>query len=243
MLPDILELAQNLNEARTADDLAQVFGRHCLQAGALSFSIALGPRADQHLSDSYPRGWLESLYARDLVRRHHAIRHLETGSLDPFVHGYAIDRASEDLTHDQKLVEIEAFEYFRRQTALFLPLRDGRTGDTGFVSIGFGDDEIAFRQRLHEEDDRLRLAAHLVFAHTLRLGDAESGAEASPLTRRELDVLSYLAAGYRTGRIADQLGLSEVTVNLHITNARIKLKALTRAQAVAIAVTRGWVSP
>lgn len=243
MLPDILELAQHLNAAKTSQELTQVFGRYCLGAGALSFNISLGPRLDQHLSDSYPDGWLESLYARDLVSHHNGMRHVESGSLDPYLYGYALDKDAEALTREHKLIEVEAFDYFQRRSAVLMPLKDGVSGETGFVAIGFGDDPAAFAERLRQQGDALQLAANLAFAHSGRFDSAQPDASGSPLTRRELDVLSYLAAGYRTGRIADQLGLSEVTVNLHITNARIKLKALTRAQAVAIAVIRGWVKP
>jgi DNA-binding CsgD family transcriptional regulator len=45
-----------------------------------------------------------------------------------------------------------------------------------------------------------------------------------------------IAEGHRVGRIADRLSIAEVTVGLHLKNARKKLKARTMAEAVAKAV-------
>lgn len=46
--------------------------------------------------------------------------------------------------------------------------------------------------------------------------------------------MDFLAEGYRTKSIARELGLAEVTVELHLKNARTKLGALTRDQALML---------
>lgn len=61
------------------------------------------------------------------------------------------------------------------------------------------------------------------------------------LSPRETEVISLLAKGMRTGQIGECLGIRCVTVDLHIRNARKKLNAATREQAVAIAVARDIV--
>ncbi len=61
------------------------------------------------------------------------------------------------------------------------------------------------------------------------------------LSAREREVLQLLADGHRNDRIADYLGLSEVTVRKHFRSARLKLGAATRDQALAIAARRGIV--
>lgn len=60
-------------------------------------------------------------------------------------------------------------------------------------------------------------------------------------TARERQVLELLAGGRTDGQIADLLGLSPATVQTHVRNAKAKLGARTRAQAVAIAMRRGLV--
>ena len=59
------------------------------------------------------------------------------------------------------------------------------------------------------------------------------------LTARELDVLRLIREGYRNKQIADQLTISENTVNFHIKNLMEKLRANDRTHAVTIALRRG----
>ena len=62
-----------------------------------------------------------------------------------------------------------------------------------------------------------------------------------PLTAREVECLSGLAEGLKYSEISKLLEISEPTVALHVSNARRKLGAATREQAVAIAVRNGWL--
>ncbi len=59
------------------------------------------------------------------------------------------------------------------------------------------------------------------------------------LTPRERDVLCLRAHGMSTGRIAETLGLAEVTVRKHFSSARSKMGANTRDQALVLALLRG----
>lgn len=61
------------------------------------------------------------------------------------------------------------------------------------------------------------------------------------LTARELDVLRLIREGYRNKQIADQLTISENTVNFHIKNLMEKLRANDRTHAVTIALRRGML--
>jgi len=59
------------------------------------------------------------------------------------------------------------------------------------------------------------------------------------LTPRELEVLRLIRDGNRNKQIADQLSISETTVNYHIKNIVDKLQANDRTHAVTIALRRG----
>ena len=61
----------------------------------------------------------------------------------------------------------------------------------------------------------------------------QGGDDALNLTARESDALSWVAEGKSDWEIAVILGLSETTVRFHVDNARKKLGAVNRAQAVA----------
>jgi DNA-binding CsgD family transcriptional regulator len=62
------------------------------------------------------------------------------------------------------------------------------------------------------------------------------------LSSRERECLEGLARGLDNEKVGRSLGIAVPTVAMHLANARRKLGALTREQAVAIAVARGIVS-
>jgi len=66
---------------------------------------------------------------------------------------------------------------------------------------------------------------------------------ASPLTARELEILSYVARGYINKQVAHKLGVSEQTIKNHMTSVLRKLDANDRTQAVVLALHYGWISP
>lgn len=59
------------------------------------------------------------------------------------------------------------------------------------------------------------------------------------LTPRELEVLELIREGNKNKQIADQLAISETTVNFHIKNIVGKLQANDRTHAVTLALRRG----
>jgi PAS domain S-box-containing protein len=76
------------------------------------------------------------------------------------------------------------------------------------------------------------------------VGSTDSNSEPAGGRRpsaRELEVLSLLAGGATDPQIAKDLGLSPATVQTHVRNAKAKLGARTRAQAVAIVLERGLI--
>ena len=70
-----------------------------------------------------------------------------------------------------------------------------------------------------------------------------SGAPPRVPTARERQILTLLAEGATDGQIARNLQLSPATVQTHVRNAKAKLGARTRAQAVALALTQGIILP
>ncbi len=59
---------------------------------------------------------------------------------------------------------------------------------------------------------------------------------------REREVLKLLATGATDPQIAEMLELSPATIQTHVRNAKSKLGARTRAQAVAIALSDGLIT-
>ena len=73
-----------------------------------------------------------------------------------------------------------------------------------------------------------------------RFAEREPARPRAP-SNRECEVLALLAGGRTDGQIAELLELSPATVQTHVRNAKAKLGARTRAQAVAIAFQRGLI--
>lgn len=85
------------------------------------------------------------------------------------------------------------------------------------------------------EIDKIRQEQYLELRLALmalrgRLGTAAT----AKLSNRERQVMDLLAVGLRTKSIAGQLGIAEVTVELHLKNVRTKLGALTRDHALLL---------
>jgi DNA-binding CsgD family transcriptional regulator len=76
---------------------------------------------------------------------------------------------------------------------------------------------------------------------TLMASHAEKIPSDIALTLREIQCLQGLAQGMSNRDIAEHLAITLPTVALHIANARRRLGAQTREQAVAIAVARHMV--
>jgi DNA-binding NarL/FixJ family response regulator len=62
-----------------------------------------------------------------------------------------------------------------------------------------------------------------------------------PISPRELEVLSLMAAGKRNKEIAGELSIAEDTVKMHVRNVLSKLQVNDRTEAVTIALRRGII--
>jgi DNA-binding CsgD family transcriptional regulator len=114
---------------------------------------------------------------------------------------------------------------------------------------GFGGFTFASRLRAREATrwardmmPDLKLAVQFADVRMLQLAREREAARIS-LSPREREVLLWLAAGYRNDRIAERMRISNPTVELHLANARRKLNAATREQALALALLLGAISP
>jgi DNA-binding NarL/FixJ family response regulator len=63
------------------------------------------------------------------------------------------------------------------------------------------------------------------------------------LNRREIQTLTWVARGATSADIARKLKLSKRTIDFHVHNARIKVRARTRSEAVHKAIVDGLIKP
>jgi DNA-binding NarL/FixJ family response regulator len=67
--------------------------------------------------------------------------------------------------------------------------------------------------------------------------------KAEKLNPREVEVLTLVARGNTSAQIAKKLRLSKRTVDFHMDNARVKLRAANRIEAVVSATHHGLIKP
>jgi len=106
-----------------------------------------------------------------------------------------------------------------------------RSGAAGYVLKSMPQDELlAVIRSVHAGKRQVPAEVAVLLAE--HMGEED-------LTPRELQVLQLIRDGSKNKQIADQLSISENTVNFHIKNIVDKLGANDRTHAVTIAVRRG----
>jgi Response regulator containing a CheY-like receiver domain and an HTH DNA-binding domain len=106
-----------------------------------------------------------------------------------------------------------------------------RSGASGYVLKSMPQDVLlAVIRSVHE--GRRHVPAEVAALLAEHFGEEH-------LTPRELEVLQLIRDGCKNKQVADQLSISENTVNFHIKNIVDKLGANDRTHAVTIAVRRG----
>jgi DNA-binding NarL/FixJ family response regulator len=106
-------------------------------------------------------------------------------------------------------------------------------GAQGYVAKGIVREELLETIRgVHMGKRRLPAAVAQKLAE--HMGD-------EPISPRELEVLSLMAAGKRNKEIAGELSIAEDTVKMHVRNILSKLQVNDRTEAVTSALRRGII--
>jgi LuxR family transcriptional regulator, quorum-sensing system regulator SdiA len=118
----------------------------------------------------------------------------------------------------------------------------GRSGLLGSLSIGGVPVDLS-----PVELSLFCTVTHKAFWRLLELrGEAEAldspTLMETPLTRRELEILHYLADGMTSIEISKLLSISNHTVDWYMNGIQDKLKAKNRQQAVALAFRYGLIT-
>jgi len=184
--------------------------------------------------------WLSYYYARELHQLDPHVTLIRQGNVLPYRWG---DAQVEAITDDRALITAEESREAGLRSALCVPLTgpfDPRQAVAG-MTLGSSLNEQELSRRVGSGAPYLTALAHVF--HNLSLGTLlREAAGAGTLTPRERECPSFLAAGLRPDRIAERMGLARVTIDLHLANARRRLKARTLAEAVAKAMTYGQLT-
>jgi DNA-binding NarL/FixJ family response regulator len=113
-------------------------------------------------------------------------------------------------------------------------------GASGYLLKTADPDEIiaGIRDVIHGASALSSPIAKMILEGFSRYGPVE---EIEPLTSREEDVLRYLVRGLIKKEIADELGISQHTVDMHLRSVYRKLHVRSQTEAVSKALRQGLV--
>jgi DNA-binding NarL/FixJ family response regulator len=183
-----------------------------------------------------------ALIAEDLVERGYEV-HLAGDGREGFA---AILKDMPDLVlSDISMPVMSGFEILERLTALAPRFRN-----MPFVFLtALSDRDNELRGRQLGADDYVTkpidfdVLATIITARLAGVARMELWPKLVDLNDREVEALTWVARGKTSAEIAQILGLSKRTIDFHIDNARSKLGAATRTQAVIKAADGGLIEP
>lgn len=158
--------------------------------------------------------------------------------VDPVLTGIG-HMEGQDYLSDAALEQVaQGSESLNIRTGLSITLCPDQTGAGIGLNLMSNHSVAEFSQLRAEQEAVWRAWCQLTYAG---LSKQPAPLPVAILSVRESDCLALVADGLRTNEIAYRLGISDGTVEMHTRNARAKLGAKTRDQAVAIAVRSGLV--
>jgi DNA-binding NarL/FixJ family response regulator len=159
--------------------------------------------------------------------------------LDPPLRGATVDEACARLINAQPNTATLAL---LTEPAPDLVRRVCRSGARGVFEIGISRAEL--HATLRQIDAGEVVVQPSLVRHLLEDRGEETPEEwrAITLNNRELTALQLLARGYTSKQIAPLLDTTAKAIDMTIERSRRRLGAITRAQAVAMAIRRGLIT-
>jgi len=190
---------------------------------------------------NFPDWYQESYEREDFSKTDPVVAHC-VGAIFPRYIGLDCLDGWPDIDDDGLRITRLAADAGMRSGVVF-PLRS--PGPRGLAGLSLSG-SMRFRElerHFSAIGDLLRVAAFGAHAYMQLHLDRSAPGPSISLTPRESECLRWTARGLSAKQIGRQLGLSDRTVESHLSKAMVKLGAVSRAQAVAAAMSAGLVSP
>ncbi|SEL34678.1 transcriptional regulator, LuxR family [Roseivivax marinus] len=164
---------------------------------------------------------------------------------DPTLHKASRSVAPVDwgrLARDDDFVTLfsEATDFGISDRGLTVPIR-GPMGECGLLSVTRDCSDREWIALKTEVMPRLQHAAVHLHDAVMRTDPMTAALNRFELSQREREVLQWAALGKTQQDIADIVGISHRTVEVHLRSARTKLSALTTPQAVGRGIALGLI--
>jgi LuxR family transcriptional regulator, quorum-sensing system regulator BjaR1 len=231
------DLIDQLDRFTTIEQVMGRFSNALSDFGYTSFLITGVPEPPQRLDpyvllNGWPKGWTEH-YNKSNYYRDDPVAAWCRRTVNPF----EWSEVPIDATRAPKAAEVmRAARDFGMKKGFLVPIMRGSGFQACVTMAGERPDyEPAAKRTLH----LISMYAHARCAALLGYGP--DGHRRHALTAREREVLAWTAEGKSSWEIGEILGLSERTVNWHAEQAKKKLDAVNRTQAVIKALRLGEI--
>ncbi len=235
---DTISVIDEIESQEDAQCALSAFGKFITQFGF--DSILIGQLVNPILKQkhelpialsTWPEEWAERWLKKGYII-HDPITQYLLKSRKPFLWSTAYKHASQF----GKTIINESREFDFKDGIVF-PITTG-TGPLGCVSIGA--DKIDLKST---EWAILELVAIHCYMHIECLCGRLEQSVMAHLSKRETEVLHYVAEGKTNWEIAKILNLSEHSIKEYLHNTALKLNSTNRAHAVSLAIQRGYIIP
>ncbi len=234
MREDLIDLGSEIRSAESfVTFLNQICDRFELDHAAYAGTNPVSGTVHGYVN--YPDAWKRH-YAENSLHRIDPTLHVARRSIAPVDWG-RLDRTS---GFDKTFCDARDFGITNR--GLTIPVR-GPYGDIGMLSVTRDCSDKEWEVlAAHILPDLQSVAVHM--HDTVMRSDVLSRVLRYPaLSKREIEILQWIAAGKSQQDIGDILGISHRTVEVHLRSGREKLYSLTTPQAVGRAIMLGLIYP
>ena len=213
-------------------DFSGSFGLRAVMAGVVpGKSTKYQPSDSAVLFAKWPPEWFRRYVSRGYVTEDPIV--LQAGSaFSPFTWADAAQRFSGNGVADRVIGDATAFGLF---DGFASPLA---TLDGSIVLVSLGGDRFVASPA---EQSVLSLVVAYAIGRAIQLKEQVVPAVLPQLTPREAECLRWAAIGKSEWEISCILGISEHTAERHLMNAKARLGATNRVQAVAEAIRLGLI--
>lgn len=231
------DLIQSLDQTSNEDELWQAIFQGFESLGCETTIFLYGSHTHRFARSNMQREFSEYYQKENLTRVdpfiHHSLKNplpMPTGK--HFLDYYpSATQAQRDFAH---LVGETGFK-----AGLSIPLASAPAHGFGGWNLGGDLSRKETVKIITEKQKDIQLFAHYAF-HCL-VEQRQQGIQA--LSAREYDCLTYAALGWSNQAIADQLQLTNSTIEFHFRSIRKKLNATNRAHSIALAVRYRLIDP
>lgn len=233
----ISDFVDKLSGVQSPDALMGVFEKTTKNLGFSCFAyhmvkvVGIGDHLPL-VKTTYPDQWVHRYFDQDYMKIDPVLR----ASFDRAL-PYAWDEVvkPDELSPEQKSFFMEADD-FKLRSGLSIPIQ-GYKGEFSLMTVVADGTEREAKDSIVRHWHTLHLLTMYLHNHASSMVVSEALKNHSPLlTGREKEVLTWVANGKTTWEISEILCIGETTTLTHIENAKRKLNAPSRTQAVVKAI-------